>query len=149
VSDEQNDHTQELEDSRTQEVENSRAREPMNNQLARNIAAIIGFFGVLFGAFGAHVLRSFLERLDTAQLWRTAVLYHLVHALMLLVMSGWRPIPRSAYCLILIGVVIFSGSLYAMALTNFKWFGAITPIGGIGMLSGWLALVLAKGDGTE
>ena len=121
----------------------------MNNQLARKTAAVIGFFGVLFGAFGAHVLRSFLEQLGTAEFWRTAVLYHLVHAVMLLVISGWRPLPRFAYCLILIGVVIFSGSLYAMALTNFKWFGAITPIGGIGMLSGWLALVLAKGDGTR
>ena len=121
----------------------------MNNQLARKIAAIIGFFGVLFGAFGAHVLRSFLEQLGTAELWRTAVLYHLMHAVVLLIMSGWRPIPRFGYCVLLIGVVIFSGSLYAMALTNFKWFGAITPIGGIGMLSGWLALVLAKGDGPE
>jgi uncharacterized membrane protein YgdD (TMEM256/DUF423 family) len=116
----------------------------MSNQLARIIAAITGFFGVLFGAFGAHVLRSFLEHLDTAQVWRTAVFYHLVHALMLLIMSGWRPIPRSAYFLILIGVVIFSGSLYAMALTNFKWLGAITPIGGIGLLAGWLALLLTK-----
>ena len=121
----------------------------MNNQLARKIAAIIGFFGVLFGAFGAHVLRSFLEQLGTAEFWRTAVFYHLVHAVMLLVMSGWRPLPRLAYWLILIGVVIFSGSLYAMALTNFKWFGAITPMGGIGMLSGWLALVLAKRDRTD
>jgi uncharacterized membrane protein YgdD (TMEM256/DUF423 family) len=121
----------------------------VNSRLARNIAAIIGFFGVLFGAFGAHVLRSFLERLGTGQFWRTAVLYHLVHALMLLVMSGWRPIPRLAYFLTLIGVVIFSGSLYAMALTNFKWFGAITPIGGLALLAGWLALLLAKEAGTK
>ena len=121
----------------------------MNNQLARKTAAIFGFFGVLFGAFGAHVLRGLLEQSGSVQIWQTAVLYHLVHAVVLLVLSGWRPIPRLAYYLILIGVMVFSGSLYALALTNFKWFGAITPLGGIGMLSGWLALVVARGDGTE
>src|SRR5208283_1527920 len=120
----------------------------MSRPLTR-IAAIFGFFGVLFGAFGAHLLRSSLEQLGTAQIWETAVRYHLLHAVLLLVLSGWRPIPRFAYFLILIGVAIFSGSLYALALTNFKWFGAITPIGGIGMLCGWLALVLARGNGRE
>ena len=121
----------------------------MNNQLARKIAAISGFFGVLFGAFGAHFLRGLLEQSGTVKIWQTAVLYHLVHVVVLLVLSGWRPIPRLAYYLILIGVMVFSGSLYALALTNFKWFGAITPLGGIGMLSGWLALALPRGDGTE
>jgi len=120
----------------------------VNRQLTR-IAAIFGFFGILFGVFGAHLLRSSLEQLGTAEIWQTAVRYHLLHAVVLLVLSGWRPIPRLAYFLILIGVAIFSGSLYAMALTNFKWFGAITPIGGIGMLCGWLALVLARGNGRE
>jgi uncharacterized membrane protein YgdD (TMEM256/DUF423 family) len=138
VSGEQNDHTK-----------NSRIRDLVNNQLARKTAAIFGFFGVLFGAFGAHILRGLLEQSGSVQIWQTAVLYHLVHAVVLLVLSGWRPIPRLAYYLILIGVMVFSGSLYALALTNFKWFGAITPLGGIGMLSGWLALALARGDGKE
>ena len=120
----------------------------MNKHLTR-IAAVFGFFGILFGVFGAHLLRSSLERLGTVQIWQTAVRYHLLHAVLLLVLSGWRPIPRFAYFLILIGVAIFSGSLYAMALTNFKWFGAITPIGGVGMLCGWLALALARGNGRE
>jgi uncharacterized membrane protein YgdD (TMEM256/DUF423 family) len=134
---------------RNDDTKNSTTREFVNNQLARNIAAIIGFFGVLFGAFGAHVLRVLLEQSGTAQIWQTAVLYHLVHAVVLLVLSGWRPIPRLAYYLILIGVMVFSGSLYALALTNFKWFGAITPLGGVGMLCGWLALALAKRDRKE
>jgi uncharacterized membrane protein YgdD (TMEM256/DUF423 family) len=121
----------------------------IKNHVARTVAAILGFLGVLFGAFGAHVLRGLLEQLGTAQLWQTAVLYHLVHAVVLLVLSGWRPLPRFAYCLILVGVMIFSGSLYALALTNFKWFGAITPLGGVGMLSGWLTLALAKGNLRE
>jgi uncharacterized membrane protein YgdD (TMEM256/DUF423 family) len=116
----------------------------VNNQLARKTAAIFGFFGVLSGAFGAHVLRGLLEQSGSVQIWQTAVLYHLVHAVVLLVLSGWRPIPRLAYYLILSGVMVFSGSLYALALTNFKWFGAITPIGGIGMLSGWLALAVQQ-----
>jgi uncharacterized membrane protein YgdD (TMEM256/DUF423 family) len=120
----------------------------VNRQLTR-IAAILGFFGILFGVFGAHLLRSSLELLGTTEIWQTAVRYHLLHAVLLLVLSGWRPIPRLPYFLILVGVAIFSGSLYAMALTNFKWFGAITPIGGIGMLSGWLALGLARGNGRE
>jgi len=78
------------------------------------------------------------------QIWQTGVLYHLVHAVVLLVVSGWRPVPRAAYNLMLVGMIIFSGSLYALALTNLKWFGAIAPLGGLGMLAGWIVLALAK-----
>jgi uncharacterized membrane protein YgdD (TMEM256/DUF423 family) len=53
-------------------------------------------------------------------------------------------VPRIAYNLIFVGVMIFSGSLYTLALTNLKWFGAITPLGGLLMLGGWLALALGK-----
>ena len=53
---------------------------------------------------------------------------------------------RIAYHLMLAGVIVFSGSLYALALTNFKWFGAITPLGGLGMLAGWLVLAFTKGS---
>ena len=116
----------------------------MSNRLARIVAGLMGFFGVFCGAFGAHILRGFLEKSGTTQIWQTGVLYHLVHALVLLVLSGWRPVPRIAYHLMLAGVIVFSGSLYALALTNFKWFGAITPLGGLGMLAGWLVLALAK-----
>lgn len=121
----------------------------MSNRLARRLAGILGFFGLLFGVFGAHVLRSYLENHGTAQYWRTGVLYHLVHAVALLALSAWRPVPRFAFYLILGGVTVFSGSLYALALTNLKWFGVITPVGGLGMLFGWLVLALAKGSGTE
>ena len=102
----------------------------MSDRAVKRVAALIGFSGVLFGAFGAHFLRSVLEKSGTAQTWQTGVLYHLVHAVVLLVLSGWRPVPRIAYNLILVGVIIFSGSLYTLALTNVKWFGAITPLGG-------------------
>jgi uncharacterized membrane protein YgdD (TMEM256/DUF423 family) len=117
----------------------------MNQRLAKGIAGWMGFSGVFCGAFGAHFLRGWLEKSGTTQVWQTGVLYHLAHAVVLLVLSGWRPIPRTAYNLILVGVVVFSGSLYTLALTNIKWFGAITPLGGLGMLAGWLVLALAKG----
>ena len=116
----------------------------MNNRLAINAAGFLGFSGVLLGAFGAHVLRDLLERLGTLQFWQTGVLYHLVHAVVLLILAGWRPIPRLPYFLIFCGVVMFSGSLYAFAVTNLRWFGAITPLGGFGMLFGWLSLALYK-----
>ena len=116
----------------------------ISNRLARSLAGALGFFGLLFGVFGVHVLQGFLESQGTAQYWRTAVLYHLVQAVALLALSGLRPVPRFAFSLILGGVTLFSGSLYALALTNLKWFGAITPLGGLGMLSGWLALALTR-----
>jgi uncharacterized membrane protein YgdD (TMEM256/DUF423 family) len=121
----------------------------MSNRLARRIAGFLGFSGVFCGAFGAHLLRNFLEKSGTTQVWQTGVLYHLLHAAVLLTLSGWRPMPRAAYNLFLGGVIVFSGSLYALALTNFKWFGAITPLGGLSLLAGWFVLALAKGKGTD
>lgn len=114
----------------------------INPQFVRKTAAIVGFCAVALGAFGAHILRSHLESLNTTQTWQTAVLYHLVHGVVLLTLSGWRPIPKSGFWLILVGVAIFSGSLYLLALTGLRWFGAITPLGGFGMLAGWFALCL-------
>ena len=114
----------------------------INPQFVRKTAAIVGFCAVALGAFGAHILRSHLESLNTTQTWQTAVLYHLVHGVVLLILSGWRPIPKSGFWLILVGLAIFSGSLYLLALTGLRWFGAITPLGGFGMLAGWFALCL-------
>ncbi len=90
------------------------------------------------------MLHGLLERYETTKIWETGVLYHLVHALVLLVVSGWRPVPRGAFVLMLGGIIIFSGSLYVLSLTNARWLGAITPIGGLGLLSGWLALAFSK-----
>ena len=121
----------------------------MSDRTVRRVAALIGFSGVLLGAFGAHFLRAALEKSGTGQTWQTGVFYHLVHAAVLLTLSGWRPVPRIAYNLFLGGVIVFSGSLYALALTDFKWFGAITPLGGLSLLAGWFVLALAKGKGTD
>jgi uncharacterized membrane protein YgdD (TMEM256/DUF423 family) len=118
----------------------------MNNRQAIIAAGVVGFTGVFFGTLGAHMLRDMLARLGTTEFWHTAVLYQLVHAAVLLVLSGWRPVPRFAYYSILVGVILFSGSLYSLALTNMKWIAHITPLGGFGMLFGWLAVVFRKSD---
>ena len=112
----------------------------MNHHLSRTVAALSGFFAVAFGAFGAHALHSRFDALGTLSVWQTGVLYHLVHAVVLLVISRWEPFPRLAFSLIFWGLALFSGSLYLLAVTKILWIGAITPLGGLGMLGGWLAL---------
>lgn len=114
----------------------------MNELLARRIAAASGFLAVVLGAAGAHgPVHEILVRLDTHAIWETAVLYHLVHAVVLLVLSGRATVPRGPFFSFLIGQVLFSGSLYVLALTGIKWLGAITPLGGIGLLIGWIWLL--------
>jgi uncharacterized membrane protein YgdD (TMEM256/DUF423 family) len=117
----------------------------LSDHAAKRVAAWLGFSGVLFGAFGAHLLRGLLEKSGMTQVWQTGVFYHLTHAVVLLVVSGWRPLPRVAFNLILSGVIVFSGSLYVLALTNVKWLGAITPLGGLALLAGWLLVAWERG----
>ena len=111
------------------------------------IAAIVLFAGISLGAFGAHGLESQLEKTGRADNWETAVLYHLVHGLAMFVIaiSGKRTI---GFFWFLAGILIFSGSLYALALTDVSKLGAITPIGGISMLTGW-ALWIFHRPGTS
>ena len=109
------------------------------------IAAVLCFLSVALGAFGAHGLRSTLESRGMLDVWNKAVLYHFVHALALLVLALYGAANRSAWWLLFAGVLIFSGSLYAMALTNLRWLGAITPIGGLCFLAGWAWLIIAPG----
>lgn len=107
--------------------------------LATQIAAAMGFLGVALGAFGAHGLRSTLTAHDTTAIWQTAVLYHLVHA----VASLWAADKNPAIVWVwTLGIVVFSGSLYILAVTNMRWLGAITPIGGLLFLAGWVLVVL-------
>ena len=96
------------------------------------------------GAFGAHGLKALLTRNDTLAIWQTAVLYHLVHSVVLLALAvrARTPAVGPAYWLILAGMIVFSGSLYTLAVTNVKVLGAITPIGGVAMLAGWFWLVV-------
>ncbi|HEX5305168.1 MAG TPA: DUF423 domain-containing protein [Dyella sp.] len=108
------------------------------------LVALAGASGVLLGAFGAHALRA---RLDGAAMgwWQTAVQYQLWHALALAlaVHAGRGRAGRVATMAFAIGIVVFSGSLYAMALGAPRWFGAITPLGGVAFVVGWIALALA------
>ena len=114
----------------------------MNASAAFRISAVLGFLAVALGAFGAHGLKDLLARHDTLAVWQTAALYHLVHSAVLLFVATRAPFSVWAWRLFCAGVLIFSGSLYALAVTNVKVLGAITPIGGVCLLAGWLALAL-------
>jgi len=111
---------------------------------ALRISAILGFHAVALGAFGAHGLHDVLEKSGRIATWETAAHYHLAHAVLLFVVATLQPFRRVAWVLLFAGVLIFSGSLYTLALTNVKWLGAITPFGGLSLLAGWLALAVGK-----
>lgn len=111
------------------------------------LAAMGGALGVALGAFGAHALR---DKLDPSQLaiWQTGVNYLFWHVLAALFAARWadsgggRPALVAA-ALFLAGTLVFSGTLFALALGGPRWFGAITPLGGLALIAGWLALAVA------
>ena len=107
------------------------------------VAAISGFLAVALGAFGAHGLKDLLTRYDTTAIWQTAALYHLVHSAVLLFVASREPFPAWAWRLFAAGILVFSGTLYVLSVTNLRWLGAITPLGGLALLGGWLALALS------
>ena len=107
------------------------------------IAAVLCFLAVALGAFGAHGLRSTLEAHGMLDVWNKAVFYHFIHAIALLVLALYGTLNRGACLLLLIGILLFSGSLYLLALTNLRWLGAVTPFGGLCFLAGWAWLVFA------
>lgn len=109
--------------------------------------AVLCGVGVALGAFGAHGLRDRLSA-DLLATYQTGVQYHFIHALALFAVAWasdrWPgPWVGAAGWLFVAGVVIFSGSLYLLAVTGIRWLGAITPIGGLCFIAGWVALVLA------
>lgn len=108
-------------------------------KLAVQLAAVLGFLGVALGAFGAHGLKNLLTANNTLAIWQTAVLYQLVHAVASLWAAERNPLVVWLWAG---GVLVFSGSLYLLAVTNLKWLGAITPIGGLLFLAGWVMVVL-------
>ena len=107
------------------------------------VAAALCFLAVAMGAFGAHALKARFEMTGMLDVWNKAVLYHFLHAIALLALALHGAGNRAVYFLLLAGIVLFSGSLYAMALTNSRWLGAITPLGGLCFLAGWAWLVIA------
>lgn len=116
-------------------------------------AGLLGFSGVALGAFGAHWLKPALIERGMVDVWDKAVFYHLVHAVAVwgALRSAGPVAPRvnaTAWCWTA-GVVLFSGSLYALALGGPRWLGPITPLGGVALLAGWGVVVygaLRKGD---
>lgn len=116
----------------------------MRQAVRPTAAVLIGLAGasaVLLGAFGAHALRNVLDPAQR-ELWRTAVDYHAWHALALVLAVGLgrgraRSVAVTAFAL---GIVLFSGSLYALALGAPRGVGIITPVGGVAFVVGWIAL---------
>lgn len=114
--------------------------------------ALLGFVGVAAGSFGAHGLKTTLEATGQAANWETAVRYCLFHALALAIVGIAAALPQTAGCrgllsaaggTFLVGTLIFSGCLAALALSGVKLLGAVVPIGGVLMLVGWICLALA------
>jgi uncharacterized membrane protein YgdD (TMEM256/DUF423 family) len=111
------------------------------------LGCVFGFLAVAAGAFGAHALRARLGA-EMLAVWETAARYQMYHALALLAVAfaagrapagGWT----AAGWLFTAGIVVFCGSLYLLAFTGTRWLGAITPIGGVCFLAGWVAMALA------
>ena len=119
----------------------------MNAKSILQITGISGTLAVGLGAFGAHGLEAILVengRLDT---FETAVNYHFYHTLALfgigilaLIKPSWKGFSFTAWCMIL-GILIFSGSLYVLSLTGITWLGATAPLGGLSFILGWCSLV--------
>jgi len=107
------------------------------------IAAVLCFLAVALGAFGAHSLRTTLETRGMLEVWNKAVFYHFIHAVALLALALYGTVNRGAWWLLFVGIVLFSGSLYLLALTNLRWLGPVTPVGGLCFLAGWAWLVFA------
>lgn len=106
------------------------------------LAALLGFAGVALGAFGAHGLRDRVSA-PMLEVYRTGVLYHLLHAVVLLAVAlaaGRLRRPRLIIGFFVAGIAVFSGSLYALVLTDVRALGAITPLGGAALLCAWALL---------
>jgi uncharacterized membrane protein YgdD (TMEM256/DUF423 family) len=111
------------------------------------VGVLLAGAGVALGAFGAHGLRARVSA-DLLAVFETGVRYQMYHALALLALSlAWSRwssahLTAAGY-LFIAGIVLFSGSLYLLTLTGARWWGAVTPLGGVAFLAGWIALLLA------
>ncbi|MBP1839306.1 DUF423 domain-containing protein [Formosa algae] len=112
---------------------------------------ILGFLSVVIGAFAAHGLKALISA-ESIQTFETGVRYQMYHALLLLFIGGTSYLPEKKkaviFYLVLIGVILFSGSIYGLATNNltgfdFKTIGFVTPIGGLLMIVGWLIMILS------
>ncbi|PYZ96144.1 hypothetical protein CR205_17420 [Alteribacter lacisalsi] len=113
------------------------------------LGSLNGFLFVALGAFGAHALKDRLEQTGYLKTFETAVQYHMIHALALIAVAiltkhlASTGLVHGAGWAFLIGIILFSGSLYALSLTGIRVLGAITPLGGVAFLTGWVLLMIA------
>ncbi|MCP4360676.1 MAG: DUF423 domain-containing protein [Chloroflexi bacterium] len=117
------------------------------------IGSALMFLGVAAGAFGAHGLApTFSQYPELEGTYDTAVRYHMIHALALLI-SAWAiekwgdSLPTWAGYMFVLGIILFSGSLYLLVATRLRWLGAVTPFGGLAFLAGWACLFIAAWRG--
>ena len=113
----------------------------------RLLGSILAFSAVLSGAFGAHALKETLSAHDSIQTWETAVRYQMWHAIALIllsIISLSKPIPKMSGLCFVVGTLLFSGSLYGLALDGPKWLGPVTPLGGLCLMIGWLLFVYSS-----
>jgi uncharacterized membrane protein YgdD (TMEM256/DUF423 family) len=123
----------------------------MNHRTTLLFAGLLGLTGVAFGALGAHALRDLLLERGMTVAWETAARYHILHAVAVLAAAAWlrqatgaaqRRLGWAAVCWVA-GTVLFSGSLYALALGGPRWVGPVTPLGGLVLMAGWLCVAAA------
>ena len=121
----------------------------------RTIAGALGLTGVILGALGAHALKSKLASAAMTEVWQTAVHYQLIHAVAILAITlGLSPRTPSSKALNIatvawaVGVLLFSGSLYILALGGPRWLGPITPLGGVALLIGWVCVLISARTST-
>jgi len=124
---------------------------PVNHRIALAWAGILGASGIVLGALGAHALKGALDAAGTRGAWETAVMFQLVHAAALLGFAGWlraAPAPAGpcaawAARLMILGTLLFSGSLYGLAFGGPRWLGPATPLGGLALIAAWVLAALA------
>ncbi|MEB2778382.1 DUF423 domain-containing protein [Algoriphagus sp. D3-2-R+10] len=121
----------------------------MNGKQIIQTAAILGACAVGIGAFGAHGLKEVIAETGRAETFETAVKYHFYHSLAIFLIGilavikpEWKKLSTAAI-LMVIGILIFSGSLYVLSLTGITWLGAITPFGGLAFIVGWILVFVA------
>jgi uncharacterized membrane protein YgdD (TMEM256/DUF423 family) len=126
----------------------------MQHRIALAWAGVLGASGVILGAFGAHALRASLDASAMKEVWETASRYQLLHAAALAGLAGWlkTPSPGSAAAfwavrMFVTGTLLFSLSLYLLALGAPRWIGAVTPLGGLALIAGWILAACAAFKG--